>query len=360
MGRLFGRRRARRLVEVLGTVVILILANVIARSAEDYLAQLERLSEWWLLLLPTTWYGAWGALARPEPVVLVGMGLGLAATLLLVTVGVRALGRLGEGDREAVPRGREAGRDWTAPLLALASPWLRGRDGRAMRLLLRAHLREDWRFTGSLLLLPAALLVYLLVARIERLGDISAGVAGMSAAAAILSLWMSMLGLSLGAAVTCSTEAAAAWLLGGAVVAPQRLLSLQRRVVRALVPVPLLLVAAAGLVWRTPLSWSLAPLAMAPAWLAFEIMVVFVQWILPAAPFSRAWRREGHGHRHLYLLLILLWPLIMAPVILLYGRLPAGPPLVLALQLGLLGLLRWLLVLRSRRLGVYGLAPRSQ
>jgi hypothetical protein len=244
-------------------------------------------------------------------------------------------------------------------VLALAAPWLPGRGGRAMRLLLRAHLREDWRFTGSLLILPAALLTYMLVARLDRLDNISADLAGVSAAATTLSLWMSMLGLSLGASVTCSTESAAAWLMGGAVLAPERLLSLQRRVIRALVPVPLLLLAAAGLIWRTPLPWQLAPLAMAPAWLAFEIMVVFVQWILPAAPFSRAWRREGHGHRHLYLLLILLWPLIMAPVILLYGRGPAGPPLVLLMQLVLLGSLRWLLRRRVQRLGVFGVAPRS-
>jgi len=360
LGRLLGRRRARRLVEVMGTVVVIIVINVVMRSLERVIDGVEGLSPWFMLLVPTTWYGSWGALAQPSAPVVVGALAALGATALLLSVGVRILGGLAAGDEEPQTHARRPGRDWTRPLVAWAAPWLGGREGLAMRLLLKAHLREDWRFTGSLMFLPTALLVYLVVVRGDRLEGLAEGLAGIGRTATMLGVWMGMLGLSLGATVTCSTEAPAAWLLHGAVLSPQRALSLERRLVRALVPAPMLILAAAGLVWRGGLDPLLAPLAMAPAWLSFEIMITFVQWILPAAPFSRAWRREGHGFRHLYFLLILLGPLVFAPVVLLYGRSGWGPPVMLAIQAGILGILRLMLRRRAGRLGVYGLAPRGE
>jgi hypothetical protein len=288
-----------------------------------------------------------------------GALLAVAATGALLVVGIRVLGRLDASDEEQPARGLRSGRDWTRPLLAWASPWLRGRDGLAMRLLLKAHLREDWRFTSSIMLLPVALLVYLLVVRGHRLEELPGGLAGVGQAAGILGLWLSMLGLSLGGSASCSTEHQAAWLIGGGVLDGSRALSLQRRLVRCLVPGPMLVLATAGLVWRSGLDPLLAPLAMLPAWLGFEIMLTFVQWAAPSAPFSRAWRREGHGFRHYYLVLILVWPVAMVPVFLLYGRGWWGPPAVLALQALLLVGMRLALRQRVRGRGVYGLVPRT-
>jgi hypothetical protein len=99
---------------------------------------------------------------------------------------------------------------------------------------------------------------------------------------------------------------------------------------------------------------------MLSAWLAFEIMITFVQWIFPSAPFSRLWRREGHGFRHLYFLLALLGPLVYVPVGLLFHRPGWGPPAVLGLQVAVLLLWRALLRRRMRALGIHGLAPRRR
>ncbi|MBD3222267.1 hypothetical protein GF314_13600, partial [bacterium] len=161
-GRMLGVRRARRLAEVTGTLLLIVAINVGIRAARTWLGDLAALSPWWLLVAPPAWFAAWGAWTEPTGAVLVGAAASLAVTAGLVAAGTRALGGLGI-ERVEDPAARRPRRDWTAPLVALTWPGLRGRDGRALRLLLRAHLREDWRLTGSLLFLPVAMLVYLVV-----------------------------------------------------------------------------------------------------------------------------------------------------------------------------------------------------
>lgn len=358
LGRLLGRRHARRVVDVLGSLVMIVVLNVALRALRPLLAQVEALPAWWRLLAPTYWYGAWGAVARLDAVVAIAIALSVVATAVLLVPGVRLLGR---GQQVDAPEGRVAGRrprDWTWPLLAWLRPWLRGRDGRAMALLLRAHLREDWRFTGALIFLPGAVLTYLILMRIDEPGQLQRDLGDATSLATAMSLWMSFLALSLGGAITCSMEAPAAWLPHGGVVDGRRWLALQRRCIRWLVPLPLLIMVAGTTVWQAGLDPWQVPLVVAPAWLTFEALVLFLQATAPSAPFSRAWRREGHQFRGFHLLVLLAWPLITLPVVLGYQQPPWGVLLALGWQalavVGMRGLLHW----RVGRLGVFGASPR--
>jgi hypothetical protein len=358
LGRLLGRHRARRLVEVMGTVVLVIGLNVAVRVVEPLAARLAGLPDWWPLAMPPAWFGAWAALATPSVWTLGAAVAALACAVSLVGGGARALGRR-DADHETPPaRRRRPRRDWTAPVVAWVAPWLTGADGRALRILLRAHLREDWRFTGALLFLPGAMLLYLLVVRGDGLEEMGQGLSTLEGASIMLALWLSLLGVSLGGAVVCSTEAAAAWIVHAAAWSPTRVLALQRRLVRWLAPVPLLAVAAALLAWRGGLTPGEVVLAVAPAWLAFEIMLVFMQCVAPAASFSRAWRRDGQEFRGFHLLLAVIWPLAVAPLFLFYDRWPLGTLAVLAGQALLLLAVRRLLRRRVATRGVEGFTPR--
>jgi hypothetical protein len=355
--RVMGRRRARRLLEVVGTTLIILLVNVGARGLGRLVRHIDDVSPWMLLALPTAWYGSWGALAQPSGPVLAGAALGLTVTAVLMAVGVRVLGSVG-AEESAVRAARRGGRDWTLGIDRLVAPWLRGRDGKAVRLLLRAHLREDWRFTGSLLVIPAALLFYLLVVRDEAVASMARGEGSVVMASSMLSLWMSILGMSLAATVACSAEPDASWLLRGSTLDAGRALSLQRRLLRSLVPGPLLGSAAVLLGIRLGMTPWQVLLSVAPAWLAFEIMTVFMQMAVPAASFSRAWRRDGGGTRHFFWLAAAVGPVAVVPAMTLYGQPGWGAPAVLASQALVLLLLRWALRWRAARLGVLGLAPR--
>jgi hypothetical protein len=81
--------------------------------------------------------------------------------------------------------------------------------------------------------------------------------------------------------------------------------------------------------------------------------------MLPRAPFSRAWQRQGHEGRAFQLLSVLLWPLVVLPLFYLYDRAWWGPVVILGLQLGLWLALRALGRRRLRRRGLPGLAPRA-
>lgn len=358
LGRLLGPRRARRLAETLGTLLLVVLINVVVRSVRPWFDGMVAGSPWWLVAVPATWWAAWGALTQPSAVVLAALAASVAATGGLVVAGGRVLARgRGEQEREGRPRQRN-GWDWTTPVVAWTRPWLGGRDGQALRLLLRAHLREDWRFTGSLLFLPLMMLAYLLLVRSDDLASMGTELVGLGPAASTLGLWMSLLGLSVAAAVTCSTEAAAGWLMATSVLDPGRALALQRRLVRALIPAPMLPLITLVLIWRTGLDPWQAPLVFVPAWLAFEALVVFIQSVTPTQSFGRAWRREGNEFRGFHLLVLMIWPVVMLPLLIVHDRLPWGPPVVIASQLivwaGLRLVLRW----RVAKLGVVGLSPR--
>ncbi|MEZ4386769.1 MAG: hypothetical protein R3D98_04200 [Candidatus Krumholzibacteriia bacterium] len=358
LGRLLGRQRARRVVEVLGSISLVIVINVTMRALRPLLGQLDGLSAWFLVLVPTYWFGAWGALAQPTWIRALAAALALVTTAGLAVGGVRVLGR-GREAADADPTVRRSQpRDWTGPVIGWLAPWLPGRAGRAMALLLQAHLREDWRFTGALLFLPAALLVYLLVIRIDDLGDLQRDLHDVPTLVSTFSLWMSFLALSLGGAITCSVESQASWLLNGGVLDGRGILALQRRAIRWLIPLPLLVVLGGLLMWRAGLGPLEAALVIVPAWLTFESLLVFLQATAPSAPFSRAWSREGQGFRGFHLLLIMVWPLATLPAMLGYRHPPWGVAVALGGQLVVLGLLRLLLQWRVGRLGVFGLDPR--
>jgi len=354
LARLIGRARARRLVEVAGTLLIVIVINLAARRLGTLAGESRLAGGWALAAVPTAWFGAWGALAQPGWPEVAAAGMGLAAAIAVPAWGLRALGSRGRGDRESTARSRRAV-DWTRPLGWWLAPWLRGRDGRALGLLARAHLREDWRLTGGVLFLPVLLLAYLAVS-----GDRLAGAtAGTEAIAGRLALWMALLGASLGGAFTCSSEAAAAWLPAGGVGDPRRLLSLERRLARALLPAPALLAIGIAL-WAADLVRPAdLPAVLGIPWLAFELTLTLTQLVGPAAPFSRAWRRDGGGaNRAVFWLLLLVAPACLVWNALVIARTRWGLALTAALLAGSLAGVRWSLARRIGRHGLPGLSPR--
>ncbi len=359
LARLAGRRRARRFTEALGTVTLIVLINLLARAAGAVGGWLEGLAGWQELLLPPLWFAAWGGWARPQPAQMLGALLALAMVAVLVGLGARALASAARGDDPGEDRSGAGGRDWSAPLSAWAGRWLPGRQGRAVRLLLTAHLREDWRLLGVLLGVPILMTGYLVLVTGWRPPPGSEGTAGVADWAAPLGLLLSMLGLSLASALSCSAEATAAWLLRSGVIEAPRLLALQRRLVRALVPAPLLTATLLVTLLSGRLSPGQALLAAVPAWLALEIMLAFMQWTLPAAPFSRPWQRQGHGGRAYQLLLVVVWPVAVLPLFLVLDSGWWGFPAVIVVQAATWGSLRWLGRRRVARTGLPGLQPRA-
>ena len=358
LGRLLGRKRARRVIDVMSSMIIIIVINLVVRSLQPSLDAVGELSPWALSAIPTYWFGAWGSLQALTGPRLTALACGVAATVLLLAGGIRTLaGRNTVADHEdqAVRRG---GRDWTRPILAWVAPWLSGRDGRVMRLLLKTHLREDWRFTSSVLFLPVGMLVYLFVIRVDDMGELMNDLVSARELAPTMGMWMTMLAVSMGGSMVLSVQADAAWLVQTGVLRPRRMLSLQRKLMRWLVPIPLMVVILAVLVLRVGLDVRQTPLVAIPALLSFEIMVVFMQCANPSLPFCRAWRREGHHFRGFHLLAMVVWPLAFAPVMLGFLWLPWGPPLAMLLQLLTLLALRLVLNWRVARQGVVGHVPR--
>lgn len=359
LGRLLGRKRARRIIDVMSSMVTIILINVLIRTLRPSLETVGSLSPWVLTAIPTYWYGVWGGLHALSAPGLVALVCGLGAAVLLLAGGVRTLaGRNTAADQED-QTAAQGGRDWTRPILIWLAPWLSGRDGRVMRLLLKTHLREDWRFTSSVLFLPMGMLVYLFVIRADDMGELMNDLVSARELAPTMGLWMTMLAVSMAGAMVLSVQADAAWLVQTGVLAPQRMLALQRRLMRWLVPIPLMTVILIVLVLRLGLDVRQAPLVAIPALLSFEIMVVFMQCANPTMPFCRAWRRQGHQFRGFHLLAMVVWPLAFAPVMLGFLWLPWGPPLAMVLQLLTLGVLRLILNWRVGRQGVVGHMPRA-
>lgn len=359
--RLVGLQWARRTIELLGVALLLLLTGQVgATGLHGLIPDLgDPTTNWQMLALPVSWFAAWFALWPPSVLVLSAAGLGAVASVAIVVVGLR---RIVAGNRDVSerPPGVHCGRfDWTRPVMGWLRPWFAGREGRILMILLCAHLRRDWRLTGQLLLLPPLYLalIWRQVAS-ESAPDPSGILTAVRAVAGIV-LFLSLLGFLLGAAFTHTGEPSAAWILRSGVIDGRRMLVLQRRLLRILVAVPFLLCAALLLLMRMHLPWQILLPAAASSLLACELAVVVVQWIRPALPFSRAWRRgeQAGSHGHIWFLALLL------PVILVWGRLVLertiwGWLLTAAVLALLLVPTRVFLNRRVVRQGIIGLTPQ--
>jgi hypothetical protein len=358
LSRLVGHRWARRLVEILGVLVLLVLINLGGRPQLRLLAVDEPQTSWALLAYPLFWFAAWAALWPPAAVHLVATVLAVAVSLVAVAAGLRRLGSPVQADRQQAAAALRRVRDWTGPLIAWTRPWLTGTDGQVLQLLLRAHLRADWRLTGQLFFYPPLYLCGLWIWTERRLQTAGSEVPAASLLAIDLGLFAALLGVSLGAALTFSGEAAAAWPVQGGLSSGRRLLSLHRRLLRVLVAAPFLLAAAVLLLLRGDLSPGQAPAVVAVAWLVFELLVALVQWFLPAVPFSRAWRRDEHPGRQVFWLILVIWVVHGLWQGIVLPRLGWGLVETLACLVALLAVVRWSLGRRVQRRGVYGVCPR--
>lgn len=353
LARLCGRGAARRLVELAGVLLILGVAN--AGGVGSLLGGIWRADEtsgWALLTFPMAWFAAWADLAGGARPVQAGAAAALATGALLLVGGVRWLGRARRVETEAPGQARRRV-DWTRPIAAWLGLWLSGREGRVVLLQARAHLRADWRLTGQLISLPPLLVAVLWLRAARSTGH------GPADPATDLALLLTLLAMSLGAVLTFTGDPRAAWLVGGGVLDGRRLLGMHRRLVRALVTVPFLPVAAAFALGRGGLDWLQATGAVIAAVLAAEVGVLLVQCQLPAVPFSRAWRRgEQTASRQLFWLLVLVWPAQILWQHALQQSPTWGWPLSVVVLAVAFGSCRGLLVRRIARRGLHGLSPR--
>ena len=100
LSRLVGHRWARRLVEILGVLVLLGLLNLSGRPLLRLLAADELQASWTLLAYPLFWFAAWAALWPPTAVNLVAALLAVAVSLVAAVAGLRRLGSPVQADRQ--------------------------------------------------------------------------------------------------------------------------------------------------------------------------------------------------------------------------------------------------------------------
>jgi len=108
------------------------------------------------LFLPPLWFAAWAApLAGGR--LLAQAAAGAVATLALASLGLRILVPRRSGTPLVPRRAAPPRRHWSGLVDLLLRPGLTDREGRVVRLLLAAHLREDGRQVGAMALFPLVL-----------------------------------------------------------------------------------------------------------------------------------------------------------------------------------------------------------
>ncbi len=283
--RSLGQRRARRLAA-------LVVDNNLAMLPFLVMPFLQPLGRWFKLhpgvldWLPPVWFAAFAAPTGGLPA-LRGVALALSLCVIVGVIGWRFASG-GGGSPATVPSQVAKVRRHPADLLPwLLRPWMRGREGWVVRRLLAAHLREDWRFAGNLLMIvvvDAAMLWYATRARhADR--DVAETML-MGGSQVLLLLVMSLPYLS-----TFSSTPRALWIVALADLDPARLLAAQRGMVRGLAVVPVLAVFSVR-----SLHYGLGPEFLAVALLLLisetEVLLLIFQWFQPEMAFSREFTRD--------------------------------------------------------------------
>jgi hypothetical protein len=357
LARLVGLHWARRSVEMLGLLALIALTSQIGTDVPDgsFSGLRDFSSNWRMLALPTSWFAAWAALWPVNGPVLGAAILGAAASSSAVFFGLRMLGKSHRGEQEPVLDNLRPKLDWARPAVSAMGPFFKDREGRILLLLLCAHLRRDWRLTSQLVFLPLLYLV-MIWRQVSQLTAAEPADA-LQAAGSIQTVFLfaGLLGLLLGSTVTFSSESTAAWILRGGVVDGRRMLVLHRRLLRFLVAVPFTATVMVMLQVRAGLPLTMLVPAAVAALLTCELAVVLAQWIRPALPFSRAWRRNEYGGSGQTILLITG----LVPVLWLWGRLVLektiwGWPVTVVVQFLVLFVVLRILDRRIARLGLGG------
>lgn len=287
--RLLGRQGARRLLLFVMTPLVVVPAALPGLLADSIARQPQRV-EVLLAILPPAWFASWALV--PADAAAAPLALSLITTLGVIPLAMRLVASGGAGEQVEARRARPR----RAPLGSLAGallvPFTPGREGRVMRRLVVAHVREEWRL-GILRLAPLAALAAAVAVALapESLAasavQILPGSLGfrpvlLAPIAAVFLALPSVL-LLLG-----SEDHDAAWLLAGSDLEPARMLGAARGAARALVGLPLVtVVAALHARAGSPLALAIPDVTITA--LMFDVALRAIQRRHLLWPFSRPW-----------------------------------------------------------------------
>jgi len=290
--RLIGRRKSERLAGMLsdGNGLLLLYLPLFLG---DKIFPWFHTHTWVVYLLPPVWFSGWG-----DPLVAgrfrILALMGLLASLLAIVLGVRAAatGTAGMESRSVESR---PGRFSLSGLIAGAlRPMMPGTEGWAVRKLLQAHLREDWRFIGAMASFPLMMIFFSFIFGGEVCDPEDL------AHSALVEVGYLYLVLMMGAtslhAVQFSSTPEAMWPLALADLDTDRILTAQRAMIRGLIFVPTALVYVFSAA-RLGAGWWVIGKDLALLLLELEMILLFLQPWFMQMPFSTRYQEGQAGNR---------------------------------------------------------------
>ncbi|MFQ5719297.1 MAG: hypothetical protein ACE5IK_07085 [Acidobacteriota bacterium] len=289
--RRLGRQSARRTGRTLTVLAVMgfYIASFISRGHPGGSSWMDgALSAW----LPLDWFAAWGVLGGSSTAPFVA-GMGLALVVLLgMTVPIFQSARDRGGLLE--PMGPTPRRSWMIDLLGgVLAVFTRRREGRILRRLVIAHVREDWRL-GVLRYLYAATLGLCVVILATPAHDLAGFVFVLPDQHLPIRGIVVWLSLALASPIVGllfqqhSEFSDAGWLIATGDLDRRRLAAAQRGVARAVTLAPALLTM--FVLWSragAPFTLTISDLLLVAG--LFELMLRIVQRWMLALPFCRSW-----------------------------------------------------------------------
>ncbi len=293
--RLFGRHTAERLGGLLAGGNIMFLLFPLMFS-------LDKISPWFkshpgiLYFCPPVWFASWGDLTAGKEYTLLA-GAGLLSTLFVVWAGARLAVSTNNTTRVTNRKARPGRFHFSGLISAILRPLMRGKEGSALRILLEAHLREDWRFNGSLVSIPVMLLFFGFGLGASSASSVCPEDLQHSAMTSVNMLVMLLfLGpLALQSSHFSSTPEAI-WILALADLNTDRLLTAQRGILRGLIFVPALLIYSIR-AHSLGASWVIILTDVAVLGLELDLMILIFQPWLARMPFSARFKQENGANR---------------------------------------------------------------
>lgn len=299
MVRWFGRRKAERLVGMVssGPMNILMLSFMLSYIIDDFFPWVEA-HPWGLALLPPVWFAAWGDLTAGTQQFLLA-DVGLLMSFLMVWAGMRLASSGDAAPQIQSPSARPHRFSFSALVSFLLKPLMRGEEGWAVRKLLEAHLREDWRFIGSLMMVPAMLILFGF-----GTGDAAASISPEDVEfTALLSSNMLLILIMTGAMVLTSVQYSstpeALWLVALADLDTTKILDAQRGMIRGLIFIP------GGIIYairalEIGATWQVTAIDIGILALEMDLMLLILQPWLAQMPFSTGYTSDHSARRVLH------------------------------------------------------------
>lgn len=293
--RLWGRRKAQRLAALAadGNVFMYFwLLMVLVPRLEPLFGGRVHL----LPLLPPLWFTAFGH-PQAGPVAWAAAAVGTLTSLLLVVAGLRLLVQAATGETVEPREKRPARWHYSVIVSGLLRPMMPGPEGWAVRRLLESHLREDWRFIGGMLTLPAMMVMMFFVLNETTAADLAPDDLAWSALGAVENThFVMIMAASVIFLTTFSSTPRALWIVALADLDTGRLLAAQRGMIRGLVTLPVLVLYAVKAAWlgAGPLVVAADVLLLG---LQVEIIISIMQPFIMIMPFSLGYTNDQTARR---------------------------------------------------------------